>query len=93
MADEHLDNQEKQLLNFIRSGLNVDIISRILNEPLDRDEFHNYLQLMLDKPEEINQIVTDLINKLDSFEPGTAIDSMNKWFGHKSLLGAIYFYL
>ena len=59
-------------------------------KPLDRDEFHNYLQLMLDKPEEINQIVTDLINKLDSFEPGTAIDdSMNKWFGHKSLLGAI----
>ena len=23
MADEHLDNREKQLLNFIRSGLNI----------------------------------------------------------------------
>ena len=59
-------------------------------QPIDRDHFHNYLQLMLDKPDEINQTVTELINKLDSFEPGTTIDeSMNQWFGHKSLLGAI----
>ena len=38
-------------------------------KPLDRDEFHNYLQLMLDKPEEINQIVTDLINSSIHLSP------------------------
>ncbi len=58
-------------------------------KPLDRDQFHNYLQRMLDMPDELNQVITELINKLDSFEPGTALeDSMNQWFGHKSLLGA-----
>mgnify|MGYP001192480938 CR=1 FL=1 len=59
-------------------------------QPLDRDHFHNYLQLMLDKPGQINQTITELINQLESFEPGMTIDeSMNQWFGHKSLLGAI----
>ncbi len=56
---------------------------------LDRDQFQNYLQQMLDEPDELKNIISELINKLDSFEPGTALDqSMNKWFGHKSLLGA-----
>ena len=58
-------------------------------KPLDRDDFQIYLQRMLDKPNEINAIVNELISKLESLEPGTALDAtMNKWFGHKSLLGA-----
>ena len=56
---------------------------------LDRDDFQAYLQLMLDKPNEIHAIVSELISKAGSLEPGTALDAtMNKWFGHKSLLGA-----
>tara|TARA_Y100000589_G_scaffold214242_1_gene202143 strand:- start:1791 stop:2735 length:945 start_codon:yes stop_codon:yes gene_type:complete len=58
-------------------------------KPLDRDDFENYLQLMLDKPDKCRVLAGELISKLDTCEPGVALGkSMNQWFGHKSLLGA-----
>ncbi len=56
---------------------------------LTRDQFQVHLQRILDSPESAVDVLKDVFNQIESFEPGSALnESMNQWFGHSTLIGA-----
>ena len=58
-------------------------------QSLTRDQFQVHLQYILDSPESAVDVLKDVFGQIDAFEPGSALnESMNKWFGHSTLIGA-----
>ena len=58
-------------------------------QSLTREQFQVHLQRILDHPDSSVDVLKEIFSHIEAFEPGTTLnESMNKWFGHSTLIGA-----